>query len=110
MIKPLIFFLLFFTSISAGEIDGKGVICLIYGNTVGFFFEDSRAYEHKPKGGKKSWNFKKKRSVNITPMKTLYILTTLKLIEKHFPFKSTRLFEENAKHMKILTSLKRILT
>ena len=60
MIKPLIFFLLFFTSISAGEIDGKGVICLIYGNTVGFFFEDSRAYEHKPKGGKKKLELQKK--------------------------------------------------
>ena len=60
MIKPLIFFLLFFTSISAGEIDGKGVICLIYGNTVGFFFEDNRAYEHKPKGGKKKLELQKK--------------------------------------------------
>ncbi len=60
MIKHLIFLLLFFSSISAGEIDGKGVICLIYGNTVGFFFEESRVYEHKPKGGEKKLELQKK--------------------------------------------------
>ena len=37
MIKFLILFLFFYKSLFAGEIDGKGVICVIYGNTVGFF-------------------------------------------------------------------------
>ena len=65
MIKLLILFLLFFNTSSAGEIDGKGVICLIYGNTVGFFFEESRAYEHKPKGGKNKLELQKKRNWEI---------------------------------------------
>ena len=60
MIKFLILFLFFCKSLFAGEIDGKGVICVIYGNTVGFFFEDSRAFEHKPKGGKEKLELKKK--------------------------------------------------
>ena len=47
-----ILIVLFFKVVSAGELDGKGVICLIYGNTIGFFFEEDRAYEYKPKGGK----------------------------------------------------------
>ena len=32
----LIFF--FYVSIS-GEIDGKGIVCKVYGDTVGYFFE-----------------------------------------------------------------------
>ena len=59
MIKVLILFFLYFKSSFAGEIDGKGVICQIYGNTVGFFFEDNRAYEHKPKGGREKLELQK---------------------------------------------------
>ena len=60
MIKFLIIFSLFYKPLFAGEIDGKGLICIIYGNTVGFFFEDNRAYEHKPTGGKDKLELKKK--------------------------------------------------
>ena len=52
--------LLFFKVVRAGELDGKGVICLIYGNTIGFFFEEDRAYEYKPKGGKEKLELKKR--------------------------------------------------
>ena len=50
----------FFKIVSAGELDGKGVICMIYGNTIGFFFEENRAYEYKPKGGKEKLELRKK--------------------------------------------------
>ena len=39
-----------------------------------FFFEESRAYEHKPKGGKNKLELQKKKLENIILMKTLYIL------------------------------------
>ena len=55
-----ILIVLFFKAVSAGELDGKGVICLIYGNTIGFFFEEDRAYEYKPKGGKEKLELKKR--------------------------------------------------
>ena len=61
--KMKIFFILivlFFKAVSAVELDGKGVICLIYGNTIGFFFEEDRAYEYKPKGGKEKLELKKR--------------------------------------------------
>ena len=58
MIKFLLIFFLFYKPLFAGEIDGKGLICIIYGNTV--FFEDNRAYEHKPTGGKEKLGSKKR--------------------------------------------------
>lgn len=60
MIKFLILLLFFNKFVLAGEIDGKGVICIIYGNTVGFFFNDNRTYEYKPKGGKDKLELQKK--------------------------------------------------
>ncbi|MBS91828.1 MAG: hypothetical protein CMM95_02090 [Rickettsiales bacterium] len=53
--------LLFFSKIAlSGEIDGKGVICKIYGNTIGYFFEENRAYEYKLLGGDKELELSKK--------------------------------------------------
>ena len=59
MIKFILIFSLLYKPLIAGEIDGKGLICIIYGNTVGFF-EDNRAYEHKPTGGKDKLELKKR--------------------------------------------------
>tara|TARA_B100000579_G_C22564308_1_gene725906 strand:+ start:436 stop:795 length:360 start_codon:yes stop_codon:yes gene_type:complete len=53
--------LLFFSKLAlSGEIDGKGVICKIYGNTIGFFFEENRAYEYKILGGDNELELSKK--------------------------------------------------
>ena len=51
----ILFFLisLFSIPVYAGEIDGKGVICNVYGDTVGYFFESDRAFEYKIAGGDK---------------------------------------------------------
>jgi hypothetical protein len=57
------FFLLLtfiFKTISAGEIDGKGIICDIYGDTIGYFFEDSRTFEYKIAGGTEGLELSKK--------------------------------------------------
>ena len=54
-------FLFFFSKIAlSGEIDGKGVICKIYGNTIGYFFEENRAYEYKLLGGENELELSKK--------------------------------------------------
>ena len=44
----------------AGEIDGKGIICNVYGDTVGYFFESDRAFEYKISGGDKGLEVVKK--------------------------------------------------
>ena len=37
--------LLIFTDLNSGELDGKGVICKVYGDTVGYFFESDTSGE-----------------------------------------------------------------
>ena len=41
-------------------IDGKGIICKIYGDTIGYFFDDDRAFEYKVAGGEKGLEIVKK--------------------------------------------------
>ena len=58
----ILFFLisLFSMPVYAGEIDGKGIICNVYGDTVGYFFESDRAFEYKIAGGDKGLEVVKK--------------------------------------------------
>ena len=57
----LIISLLFiFNYLKAGEIDGRGVVCNIYGDTVGYFFEGDRTHEYKLIGGNKKLELSKK--------------------------------------------------
>ena len=49
----ILFFVLFPGLLLAGEIDGKGVICKVYGDTIGYFFESDRVFEYKFQGGDK---------------------------------------------------------
>ena len=107
--QTLIFFLLFFTSISAGEIDGKGVICLIYGNTVGFFLRIVGHMSINRKVEKKVGTSKKEIGKYYTDENFIYF-DDVKINRKTLSFQKYSSFRENAKHMKILTSLKRILT
>ena len=55
-----LFFLFYFNFSDAGEIDGKGIICKIYGDTIGYFFENDRTYEYKVTGGNKKLELSKK--------------------------------------------------
>jgi len=59
--KKIFFITLFlWTFLESGEIDGKGVICKLYGDTIGYFFESGRAYEYKVEGGIESLEINKK--------------------------------------------------
>ena len=49
-----------FINLRAGEIDGRGVVCKIYGDTIGYFFEDDRTHEYKLTGGKEKLELTKK--------------------------------------------------
>ena len=55
-----LFILLFFKFSIAGEIDGKGLICKIYCDTIGYFFENDRTFEYKPTGGNEKLELSKK--------------------------------------------------
>ena len=56
----LIFLLLFSSKAFAGEIDGKGLICKVYGDLIGYYFENNRASEYKIIGGEKELELKSK--------------------------------------------------
>ncbi len=60
MIVLLILIFLFYFPVNSGEIDGKGIICKIYGDTIGYFFDDDRAFEYKVAGGEKGLEIVKK--------------------------------------------------
>jgi len=49
-----------FNNLNAGEIDGRGVVCKIYGDTIGYFFEGDRTLEYKLTGGEKKLELTKK--------------------------------------------------
>ena len=61
-----------FNYLKAGEIDGRGVVCNIYGDTIGYFFEGDRTHEYKLSGGKNKLELTKKDIVNILQMKIIY--------------------------------------
>ena len=71
LIVSLIFI---FNDLRAGEIDGRGVICKIYGDTIGYFFEGDRTHEYKLTGGEEKLELKKKILVNTILMKIIFIL------------------------------------
>ena len=60
LIKIIFFVLFFLKPLNAGEIDGNGIICSIYGDTVGFFFDNDRTFEYKLLGGNKELELSKK--------------------------------------------------
>ena len=107
MIKIFILILLFFTSLFAGEIDGKGVICQIYGNTVGFFFQDSRAYEYKPKGGKKKLELQKKEIGKYYTDENFIYFDDVKINRKTLSFQKYSSFRGECKAYKTIEDFKK---
>ncbi len=60
MIKYLFAILIISSTVSSGEIDGKGLVCKVYGDTIGYFFDLDRAFEYKVAGGKEGLEINKK--------------------------------------------------
>tara|TARA_Y100001933_G_C18965791_1_gene550246 strand:+ start:252 stop:650 length:399 start_codon:yes stop_codon:yes gene_type:complete len=49
-----------FNNLRAGEIDGRGLVCKVYGDTIGYFFENDRTLEYKLFGGEEKLELTKK--------------------------------------------------
>ena len=105
--KVINFYFLFFKPLIAGEIDGKGIICEIYGNTIGF--EDNRAYEHKPKGGKEKLEIYKKEIGKYYTDENFIYFDDIKINRKTLSFKNIHRFVGNAKLIKIWRISKKTL-
>ena len=74
-----------------------------------FFFEESRAYEHKPKGGKNKLELQKKEIGKYYTDENFIYFDDVKINRKTLSFQNIHHFAESTKRTKILMSLRRIL-
>ena len=56
----LFFQLITVNKVYSGEIDNKGLVCSIYGDKIGFFFQTGRVIEYRFQGGESKLEIKKK--------------------------------------------------
>ena len=103
----LIFVMFLFKAVNAGELDGKGVICLIYGNTIGFFFEEDRAYEYKPKGGKEKLELNKKEAGKYYTDENNIFFDDIKINRKTLAFQKYSSFRGECKAFKNFEEFKK---
>ena len=84
--RILLLLLLTAKTVYSGEIDGKGVVCLIYGNTIGYFFEDSRAFEYTVSGGDKKLELTKKDIGKYYTNENYIYINEIKIDRKNLKF------------------------
>lgn len=97
MKKIFLIVLLTFTHISSGEIDGKGVICKLYGDTVGYFFDLDRAFEYKVQGGKDNLEITKKDVGKYYTNENSIFINEIKINRKDLSFQKYSSFRGECK-------------
>ena len=95
----ILFFLisLFSIPVFAGEIDGKGIICNVYGDTVGYFFESDRAFEYKIAGGDKGLEVVKKDVGKYYTNENSIFINEIKINRKDLKYQKFSSFRGNCK-------------
>ena len=95
----ILFFLisLFSIPVYAGEIDGKGIICNVYGDTVGYFFESDRAFEYKISGGDKGLEVVKKDVGKYYTNENSIFINEIKINRKDLKYQKFSSFRGNCK-------------
>ena len=96
-----------FNIVNAGELDGKGLICMIYGNTIGFFFEEERAYEYKPKGGREKLELSKKEAGKYYTDENNIFFDDIKINRKTLAFQKYSSFRGECKAFKNFEEFKK---
>ena len=87
MLKLFFIIILFSLSFAkSGELDGKGVVCKIYGDTVGYFFEGDRAFEFKVVGGKDGLEIRKKDVGKYLTNENAIFINEIKISRKDLTF------------------------
>ncbi len=104
-----LFFLLYFISygVLAGELDGKGLICKVYGDTIGYFFDLNRAYEHKLSGGKDGLEIIKKDVGKYLTNENSIFINEIKINRKDLSFQKYSSFRGQCKAFKNLEEFKK---
>ena len=104
----ILFFLFLFVSMSAysGEIDGKGIICNVYGDTVGYFFESDRAFEYKIAGGDKGLEVVKKDVGKYYTNENAIFINEIKINRKDLKYQKFSSFRGDCKAYENFNSFK----
>ena len=107
MIKFFIIFYVLSFSALAGELDGKGLICKVYGDTVGYFFDLDRAYEYKLSGGKDGLEIKKKDVGKYFTNENSIFINEIKINRKDLSFQKYSSFRGECKAFKNMKEFKK---
>ena len=107
MKKIIISLLLIHSKVFAGDIDGKGLICKVYGDSIGYYFENNRASEYKIIGGEKELELK---SIDIGKYYTnenFIFINEIKIDRKNLKYQRFSSFRGECKAFKDLESFKK---
>ena len=103
----LIFLLLFSSKAFAGEIDGKGLICKVYGDLIGYYFENNRASEYKIIGGEKELELKSKDIGKYYTNENFIFINEIKIDRKNLKYQRFSSFRGDCEAFKDLKSFKK---
>ncbi len=109
MIKFIIILIFIFSNSNAGEIDGKGLICKVYGDSLGIYFEEGRAFEYKLRGGEKELELVKNEIGKYYTNENAIFIGEIKIDRKKLEFQRFSSFRGKCKVFKDLDSLKKSL-
>tara|TARA_B100000131_G_C17641054_1_gene420085 strand:+ start:156 stop:524 length:369 start_codon:yes stop_codon:yes gene_type:complete len=109
MLKLVIFFIIFLINIAtkSGEIDGRGVVCKVYGDTIGYFFEGDRTYEYKLSGGEKTLELSKKDIGKYFTNENYIYFGQIKIDRKSLKFQKYSSFRGECKAFKNIDEFKK---
>ena len=95
----ILFILISFFSmpVYAGELDGKGIICNVYGDTVGYFFDSDRAFEYKIAGGDKGLEVVKKDEGKYYTNENSIFINEIKINRKNLKYQKFSSFRGECK-------------
>lgn len=103
----LIFLLLFSSKAFAGEIDGKGLICKVYGDLIGYYFENNRASEYKIIGGEKELELKSKDIGKYYTNENFIFINEIKIDRKNLKYQRFSSFRGDCEAFKDIKSFKK---
>ena len=107
MKKIIMLLILLNPKVFAGEIDGKGLICNVYGDLIGYYFENNRTSEYKIIGGEKELELKSKDIGKYYTNENFIFINEIKIDRKNLKYQRFSSFRGDCEAFKDLKSFKK---